>query len=81
MGADGESRPDQDFVVLPREALFMFLGEMALPPWTDERGRTIGERIPCAPIALRLTEWVNEHDLSDLYLTAFSGSPAEVEEP
>lgn len=65
---DREMPPDQDFVILPRDSLFQFLGEMALPPWTDERGRQIGERIDCAPIASRLSEWVDEHDLSDLYL-------------
>lgn len=58
---------DQDFVVLPREPLFEFLGEMALPPWTDADGSIIGGGIDCAPIASRLIEWVDQHDLGDLY--------------
>lgn len=63
--------PDQDFLVLPRDALFEFLGEMALPPWVDADGSIIGSQIDCAPIAERLMAWVREHDLSDLYLSLF----------
>lgn len=58
---------DQDFVVLPREALFEFFGYMALPPWTDEHGNTIGNGIDCAPIASAIADWVKAHDLGDLY--------------
>lgn len=56
----------KEFVVLPRHALFEFLGEIALPPWEDEQGEIIGSRIDCAPIADRITRWVDEHDLSDV---------------
>lgn len=59
--------PEPEFVVLPRDALFEFLGEMALPPWIDERGKEIGGGINCAPIAQRLIEWVDGHDLAPLY--------------
>ncbi len=69
LDAHPERRPvaDRDFVVLPREPLFEMLGEMALPPWVDVDGTSIGGRIDCAPIAQRLTEWVDGHDLGDLY--------------
>ena len=59
--------PDNDFYVLGREALLLFLGEMALPPW-EEDGVWIGGKIDCAVIASRITEWLDEHDLSDVYL-------------
>lgn len=59
-----ERPQDGEVVVLPRGALFEFLGEMAMPPWTDERGRVIGGGINCAAIASRLVEWVDGHDLT-----------------
>lgn len=70
---EAERRPerkpvmDRDFAVLSREALLGFLGEMALPPWIDEHGNTIGSGIDCAPIASRITEWLEANDLGDLY--------------
>jgi hypothetical protein len=54
---------DYPFVTLPREALFQFFGEMALPPWRDEHGHEIGGRVPCAPIAERITTWIAEHEV------------------
>jgi len=58
---------DRDFVLLPRGPFFEFLARMALPPWTDENGEQIGGGIDCAPIASELVEWVNKHDLGELY--------------
>ena len=54
---------DRDFVVLPREALFEFFGAVALPPGACHTPDT-----DCAPIAQRIIEWVEFHDLSDVYL-------------
>ena len=72
--------PDEDFVVLPREGLYQFLGEMALPPWADADGSLIGQHVDCAPIAQRLDEWIRQHDLSDLYLRLLRGeSPDPVD--
>ena len=68
MDASGENQPvDRDFVLLPRTPLLEFLGEMALPPWTDENGQTIGSRVDAAPIAARIVGWLDQHDLGDLY--------------
>jgi hypothetical protein len=57
---------DPDFVVLPRAALFEFFGEMALPPWPDGKGGQFGSNINCAPIASKISEWVDGHDVSHL---------------
>ncbi len=54
---------DSEVVVLPRAALFEFFGKMALPPWTDEKGKQIGSRIECAPIASEIAEWVEQHEI------------------
>ena len=63
----------REFVVLPRDALFVFLGEVALPPWTDTDGSVIGSAIDCAPIVDRLIAWVDEHDLADVLLEEQTG--------
>lgn len=57
-----------EVVVLPRDALFEFLGEMALPPWRDNRGNLIGGDMECAPIAERLSKWVDGHDLGPAWI-------------
>lgn len=56
-----------DYVVLPRNALFEFLGKVALPPWQDHDGRLIGTHIDCAPIAQEITAWIDQNELTDLY--------------
>lgn len=71
-------KSEPEVVVLPRDALFQFFGEMALPPWQDERGRTIGGKVECAPLAERITRWVETHDLTDTFDLAprvVGGSP------
>lgn len=70
-------RADDEVIVLPRDALIEFFGRMALPPWTDETGATIGSRIDCAPIASEISEWIRAHDLTgSIELRIAAGSPA-----
>lgn len=52
------------YVVLRREDLFEFLGRVGLPPWEDERGRPIGERVNCAPLAQEMIDWVEQNEIS-----------------
>lgn len=58
----------RDYVLLPKEALFEFFGEVALPPWEDENGYIIGHRVDAAPIADKIAQWIEKHDLASLYL-------------
>lgn len=62
-----EQPKDRDFVVLPRDALYEFFGAVALPPWKDADGQLIGTGVDAAPIGNRITNWVEEHDLAELY--------------
>ena len=48
----------RETVTFYREDLLEFFGKMALPPWTDESGMTIGQHIDCAPIASEIERWV-----------------------
>lgn len=57
------AREHAEVIVLPRDALLEFFGEMALPPWV-ENGEVIGGTIDCAPIASRISDWLREHDLT-----------------
>jgi len=52
------------YVMLPRRALFEFFGEVALPPWYEADGTKIGGSIDCAPIAQRVIDWIEMHDVS-----------------
>lgn len=52
---------DREFVVLPRDALFEFFGQVALPP-----GACHPLDADCAPIASRIISWVEGHDLAGL---------------
>lgn len=61
------SQSSAEYVIVHRDALFEFFGQMALPPWRDERGKLLGGGINCAPIAEQITKWVDDHDLSSLY--------------
>lgn len=63
--------PDADFVVLPRTALLEFFGAVALPPWPDGSGGYCGGGVDCAPLAQRIIDWVDEHDLSDVHIGSF----------
>lgn len=60
-----DAMPGRDYVVLPRAALFEWLGAVALPPWPDADGHhVLGGDVDCAPIAERLIQWVEQNDLS-----------------
>lgn len=50
-------------VMFNREELFLFLGEVALPPWEHTSGELCGSDVDCAPIAQKLEKWVEEHDI------------------
>ncbi len=85
LAEEAEARPeptgDRDFMVVPKDALFEFMGEMALPPWTDSDGSTIGGSIDCAPIAERIRAWFKAHDLSDIYLGLGTAEPESAVPP
>ncbi len=52
---------ESDKIILNRSELLEFFGKMALPPWIDEKGKQIGSKIPCAPIASEISDWLDEH--------------------
>ena len=58
---------ESEVVVLPRTALYEFLGQVAMPPVAfcpaRKNGLCPAESVDCAPIAERLTRWVREHQL------------------
>ena len=62
---DRAIRHDQDFLVLPRDTFLEFMGEVALPPYgpNGEYGRDPD----CSVVASQITEFIDRHDLSDLY--------------
>jgi hypothetical protein len=63
---------DRDFVILPRDLLFEFFGSVALVPMAPDED--------CAPKATRIQEWVDEHDLSGLYLVPAAAETELVEQ-
>ena len=63
-----------DLVVLKRDELFEFFGAVALPPWTLETGEIVGGSVDCAPIAPRISEWVESHEVT---LPGVISSPSE----
>jgi hypothetical protein len=62
---DRAIRHDQDFLVLPRDSFLEFMGQVALPPYGPDND--LGGDLDCSVIAGQITDWLDRHDLSDLY--------------
>lgn len=61
----GHQSANPDFVVLQRDDLLQFLGEVVLPPWPDGKGGWLGEGVNAAPIASQIVEWIKEHEITE----------------